>query len=164
MLAPVFNYFIILCKLVFCLYVCLSIPSGGQKRTSDSQNWSHRQLWAATWVLRIECKSFERAVSVLSSWIIFPALVLTFSKYRKEGVHRNHLCRVGLIRDCSFLVYPFLPFNQFWASMSNAFQFNEKWNCPMETMQNITHNDNFQTMKLKSYRQECHPQQAKSTF
>ena len=36
-------------------------------------NWNYRQLWAATWVLGIEPRSFGRAATALNCWAVSPA-------------------------------------------------------------------------------------------
>ena len=41
-------------------------------------NWSHRQLWAAMWMLGIELRSLGKAVGALNYWAIFPAPIVYF--------------------------------------------------------------------------------------
>ena len=41
-------------------------------RSWISWNWSYRQLWAGTWMLGIEPRSFRRAASALNLWAISP--------------------------------------------------------------------------------------------
>lgn len=62
----------LLCICVFCLHPCLCttcVPTacGGQKISRD---WNYRLLWAAVWVLGIECMSLGRVLSSLNCWTI----------------------------------------------------------------------------------------------
>lgn len=63
------NYFyLILCRWVFCLQLCLCIlcvpdAHGGQRRAPDSLERSYRWVWANMWVLRIKPRSWKSSKS-----------------------------------------------------------------------------------------------------
>jgi hypothetical protein len=109
---------------MFCLHVCLSTSylssaSGGQKRIPDSIELESQpvvscNVGAGNWT-QVLWKSSQ------CSWIIYPAPVLMFLKYRSPRYSQGCLCREGVIWECWFLVILFLVFYQLWTSMGNTF-------------------------------------------
>lgn len=94
---------------VWASRLCL-VPVEVRRGYRVPKNWSHSQLDAATWVLRIEYRSSGREASI-NARILSPAPVLTFSKYRRKeapGAQRRYVLRVELIRDSCL---PFLVFS-----------------------------------------------------